>query len=56
VATMRAAVLDGPGPPSTLQIRDIPVPVPAPGWVLIAVKAFGINRSELHSRLGWPKA
>src|SRR2546430_11197424 len=23
-----------------------------PGWVLIQVKAFGLNRSELHTRLG----
>jgi NADPH:quinone reductase len=58
---MRAVVLDGPGPPSELRIREVPVPVPAPGWVLIAVKAFGLNRSELHSRLGvaegmtWPR-
>ena len=33
-------------------IRDLPMPVPEPGWVLIAVKAFGLNRSELHTRLG----
>jgi NADPH2:quinone reductase len=58
---MRAAVLDGPGPPSALEVRTVPVPVPAPGWVLIEVKAFGLNRSELHSRLGlaegmtWPR-
>jgi NADPH:quinone reductase len=61
MATMRAVVLDGPGPPSALEVRQIPVPIPAPGWVLIAVKAFGLNRSELHSRLGlaegmiWPR-
>jgi NADPH2:quinone reductase len=61
VVTMRAAVLDGPGPPSALQVRTVPVPVPAPGWVLIEVKVFGLNRSELHSRLGlaegmtWPR-
>src|SRR5213076_111205 len=29
-----------------------PIPEPRPGWVLIRVKAFGINRSELHTRLG----
>jgi NADPH2:quinone reductase len=51
-ATMRAAVLDAPGPPEALQIRELPVPEPRPGWVLIRVKAFGINRSELHTRLG----
>jgi NADPH:quinone reductase len=49
---MRAAVLDGPGPPEALTIRDVPVPDPAPGWVLIKVMAFGLNRSELHTRLG----
>jgi NADPH2:quinone reductase len=50
--TMRAVVLDGPGPPEALVIRDIPVPDPAVGWVLIRVRAFGLNRSELHTRLG----
>jgi NADPH:quinone reductase-like Zn-dependent oxidoreductase len=52
VTTMRAVVLDGPGPPAALHIRTLPVPEPVPGWVLIAVKAFGLNRSELHTRLG----
>ena len=50
--TMRAIVLDAPGPAETLTIREIPVPQPAPGWVLIRVEAFGLNRSELHTRLG----
>jgi NADPH:quinone reductase-like Zn-dependent oxidoreductase len=49
---MRAAVLDAPGPPETLQIRDLPIPTPQPGQVLIKVEAFGLNRSELHTRLG----
>ncbi len=50
--SMRAVVLDAPGPPEALRIRDVPVPVPEPGWVLIKVEAFGLNRSELHTRLG----
>src|SRR3989440_11761972 len=50
--TMRAVVLDAPGPPSALTIRQLPVPTPAAGWVLIEVKAFGLNRSELHPRQG----
>jgi NADPH:quinone reductase-like Zn-dependent oxidoreductase len=49
---MRAVVLDAPGPPEALQIRERPIPEPRPGWVLIQVKAFGLNRSELHTRLG----
>lgn len=51
-ATMRAIVLDAPGPATALTIRELPVPQPAPGWVLIKVRAFGLNRSELHTRLG----
>jgi NADPH2:quinone reductase len=52
VTTMRAVVLDAPGPPEALRIRDVPVPVPGPGQVLVEVRAFGLNRSELHTRLG----
>jgi NADPH:quinone reductase len=50
--TMRAVVLEAPGPAEALQIRELPIPEPRPGWVLIRVKAFGLNRSELHTRLG----
>jgi len=49
---MRAVVLDAPGLPEALQIRDRPVPTPQAGQVLIKVRAFGLNRSELHTRLG----
>lgn len=50
--TMRAIVLDGPGPASALALRELPRPEPRPGWVLLRVEAFGLNRSELHTRLG----
>ena len=50
--TMRAIVLDAPGPPDALTIRELPVPTPTAGWVLVEVKAFGLNRSELHTRQG----
>jgi NADPH2:quinone reductase len=49
---MRAIVLDAPGDPKALTIRELPVPKPTAGWVLIKVKAFGLNRSELHTRQG----
>lgn len=49
---MKAVQLDGPGPPEALQIRELPLPEPPPGWVRIRVEAFGINRSELHLRQG----
>lgn len=50
--TMRAVVLDAPGPPEALQVRDVPVPRPRAGEVLVRVEAFGLNRSELHFRRG----
>lgn len=50
--TMRAAVLDRPGPVTNLRVREVAVPQPPPGWVRVRVEAFGLNRSELHTRLG----
>ena len=52
MTTMRAVVLDAPGSPEALQIRELPVPTPVAGQVLVKVRAFGLNRSELHTRLG----
>jgi NADPH:quinone reductase-like Zn-dependent oxidoreductase len=52
MSMMKAVVLDAPGPPESLQIRDVPIPTPGRGEVLIKVAAFGLNRSELHTRLG----
>ena len=52
MATMRAAVMHEPGAPDVLRIEELPVPRPVPGWVLVRVKAFGLNRSELFTRQG----
>ena len=49
---MKAVVIRAPGAPEVLVIEELPVPRPAPGWVLIRVKAFGLNRSELFTRQG----
>lgn len=49
---MRAVVIDSPGGPEVLTVRERPVPQPARGEVLIRVEAFGLNRSELHFRRG----
>ena len=49
---MRAVVLDAPGEPDALKIREVTIPTPKAGDVLIKVKAFGLNRSELHTRIG----
>lgn len=45
-------MLTGPGPVDNLELCELPVPRPRPGWVRIAVRSFGVNRSELHLRLG----
>jgi NADPH:quinone reductase-like Zn-dependent oxidoreductase len=49
---MRAAVADRPGPPEVLRVRQVPRPEVRPGWTLVEVKAFGLNRSELMTRQG----
>ena len=51
-ATMRAIVVEAPGGPEVLQIREVARPVAVAGEVLVRVRAFGLNRSELHFRRG----
>jgi NADPH:quinone reductase-like Zn-dependent oxidoreductase len=51
-ASMRAVVVDAPGGPDVLTIRDVPRPPVSAGQVRIRVRAFGLNRSELHFRSG----
>lgn len=50
---MRAAVFDRTGPAEeVLQLIDLPVPVPAPGEVLVRVHASGINPVDVKTRAG----
>jgi hypothetical protein len=49
--TMRAAVCDKTGPVNVLQLRDIPVPSPGEGQVLLQVLGFGINRAGKYSSI-----
>jgi NADPH:quinone reductase-like Zn-dependent oxidoreductase len=49
---MKAVVIREAGGPEVLNLQRIPVPAPKPGWVLIRVRAFGLNRSELFTRQG----
>jgi len=50
---MKAAVTTGPGGPDVIIIENNwPKPVPQAGEVLIRIKAFGLNRSELFTRRG----
>jgi len=50
--SMRAIVLREPGPVENLALTELPIPEPPSGWVRIRVRAAGVNRSELHTRLG----
>jgi NADPH:quinone reductase-like Zn-dependent oxidoreductase len=52
MATMKAAVIHEVGGPEVLRLETRPVPAPKHGEVLIRVKAFGLNRSELFTRQG----
>jgi NADPH:quinone reductase-like Zn-dependent oxidoreductase len=49
---MKAAVIYEAGGPEALKIETRPIPTPQAGEVLIRVKAFGLNRSELFTRKG----
>ncbi|WP_422367496.1 zinc-binding alcohol dehydrogenase family protein [Pelagibius sp.] len=50
--TMQAAVIYEAGGPEVLKIEERPIPEAKSGEVLIRVKAFGLNRSELFTRQG----
>lgn len=50
---MKAAVIHQAGGPEQLVLEERPLPHPAPGQVLVKVKAFGLNRSELMTRKGY---
>jgi alcohol dehydrogenase, propanol-preferring len=47
---MQAVRLREPGPigGSPLEVRDVPVPEPGPGQVLLRVRACGVCRTDLH--------
>ena len=50
--TMGAAELPAPRPPAALGVHQVAGPGAASGEALIKVEACGLNRSELHTRLG----
>jgi alcohol dehydrogenase, propanol-preferring len=50
---MRAAVVPALGAP--LEIRDLPVPSPGPGQVLVRIEASGLCHTDIHAARGeWP--
>ncbi|MGB5355171.1 MAG: zinc-binding alcohol dehydrogenase family protein [Eudoraea sp.] len=49
---MKAAISTKAGNPDVIEIKEMTIPKVKLGWVLIRVKAFGLNRSELFTRRG----
>ena len=50
--TMKAVVLTGPVRGDEVRLAECPIPKACPGWVLVMVKAFGMNHSEQILRQG----
>jgi len=49
---MRVIEISRPGPPEVLVVASRPRPEPAPGEVLIEVRAAGVNRPDVAQRMG----
>jgi NADPH:quinone reductase-like Zn-dependent oxidoreductase len=49
---MKAAIIYQPGPANAFVLEDRIIPTPNQNHVLVKVKAFGLNRSELMTRKG----
>ncbi len=54
---MQAVVITKKGGPGVLELQEVPCPRPCSGFVLIRVRAFGLNRAETYFRSGkWGEA
>lgn len=51
VGTMRAVRIDSVTPAEDVRISEVGIPQVMPGWVLVRVRAFGMNHSESLLRL-----
>ena len=49
---MKTTVLEKPCSAEEMKIKNVPIPEVREGWVLVKVKAFGINRAEIFTRQG----
>jgi putative PIG3 family NAD(P)H quinone oxidoreductase len=50
---MHAVVIDEPGGPDVLQVREVPDPEPASGEVVVTTVAAGVNRADIMQRQGF---
>jgi len=51
--TMMAVVTMGNGGYEMLSYREVPIPEPGEGELLLKVLAAGVNNTEINTRLGW---
>ncbi|MDR3499988.1 MAG: NAD(P)H-quinone oxidoreductase [Parvibaculum sp.] len=51
-SAMTAIAISKPGGPEVLVPRELPVPVPAQGEILVRVEAAGVNRPDTIQRMG----
>lgn len=49
---MKAVLITRPCAASELTLAEVPTPQVRPGWVLVKIRAFGINRAEIYTRQG----
>ena len=49
--TMKAVLLNGVTESKDITLSEVPIPEVSPGWVLVKVRAFGMNHSEQILRL-----
>jgi NADPH2:quinone reductase len=53
---MKAMIIQQYGGPEQLVLRELPLPQPTQGDILIRVRAFGVNHAEIYMRKGaWGK-
>ena len=50
---MKAIITVGHGDYAMLQYREVAIPVPGPGEVLLQVLAAGVNNTDINTRVGW---
>jgi NADPH:quinone reductase-like Zn-dependent oxidoreductase len=52
---MKAITQEKYGGPETLELREVPDPVPGPGELLVRVRAASVNAADWHTMRGDPK-